>query len=286
MEIWGHGLRFRPRTDGPTVLWQTMPPAGSDLPRMLHIGFRDGRTFRWGTVIPSLATEQPNLPTGLELISLGKQGARMLLNNATSAQEIVDVREGDNHGVWWIRSAPSADLSIDLPWVPTYFVTTTPPGSRWSFELKGPIADPAVLHGDAGIGEVLRTFDAVAPNALIIVRGPVPAAQSSVEAMLARMPPGDSIVGRGRVDDTEWVESASHGEHGRTVTRHYVRDVGRSQLLTVTGQAPPDRMDALRDYAELIATKMNNPAAVRTALVKRCAGDPRRRRAKARSSRS
>lgn len=255
MEIWGYGLRFSPRTDGPTVMWQTLPPAGSDLPRMLNIGFRDGDTFRWGTVI-LMTSNQSRLPPEVKLVSLGGQGASMLLNNASDVQQIVNVHEGDNSGVWWIRSTQSADLSLDVPWVPTFFLETTPPGSHWSFELKGPLTDLSVLQGGGGIGQVLRAFDSVPANALILVRGPVPAAGGSVDAMFARMPAGSTVVARGRAGDGEWIESASHGEHGRTLQRHYVRDVGASENIVVTGQAPPDRMNEVRDYAELIATKM------------------------------
>ncbi len=79
--------------------------------------------------------------------------------------------------------------------------------------------------------------------------------------MLVRIPVGSSVVARGRASggrasDSEWIESASHGEHGRTLQRHYVCDVGASENIVVTGQAPPDRMKDVRDYAELIATKM------------------------------
>lgn len=257
MEILGYGLRFAPRTDGPTVLWQTLPPEGTDLPRMLNVGFRDGDTFRWGTAIPGMAaTNAPKFPAGVSFAKLGGRSVAMVLNNATDVREIVDVREADNDGPWWIRSTQSESLSLDIAWVPTYFVETTPPGGQWSFEIKGPLPDPAVLFGGVGVGEVLGAFEKVPPNALIIVRGPVPAAGGSVDDMLTRMSSANTLVGRGRASDTEWIESASHGEYGRALQRHYVRDVGGSENVVVTGQAPPDRMTDLREYAELIATTM------------------------------
>jgi hypothetical protein len=109
MEILGYGLRFAPRMDGPTVFWQTLAPAGSDLPRMLKIGFRDGETFRCGTVVPRMVSKEAALPSEVKLVSLGGESASMVLNNASDPSEIIDAREGDNGGAWWIRTALSRD---------------------------------------------------------------------------------------------------------------------------------------------------------------------------------
>lgn len=256
MEILGHGLAFTPRVDGPTVFWQTLPPPGSQLPRMLNVGFRDHDGFRWGTVIPR-PTATPNLPPEVKLVKLGATGASMLLNNADHPSQIVDVSEGENGGTWWIRTALSERLSVDVAWVPLFFLETTPPGALWAFELHGPLEDVSVLAGGGGIGQVLQAFDTVPPGTLVIVRGPLPPVAETAETLIGRMPPGTELVDRGQIDGIEWIDASSRGENGHTLQRHYICDVGANESIVVTGQSAPYGMDPVRDYAELIATKLD-----------------------------
>ena len=253
LEILGYGLSVSARSDGPTTFWSTLAPEGTKLPRMLNVGFGSRPTFRWGTIFQ--AAGDADMPK-LTVAHVGGESMHMLLNGARKTDEVAHLREAACSGIWWIRAHLSEALSIDLPWMPLYFIQSTPPGSATPCELHGPLRDLEAFRGGAAIGRALQGLDSAPRNGLIIIRGPVPPGALNPDSMLAgQQEKGYAFVDRGRTEGVEWIETTFTGDHGETTQRNYFRDVGDGFCL-VTGQSPPADAAVMRDYAELIATKL------------------------------